>query len=52
MLRPRCAVCFRNPRQDGSARCFDCDPTTIAPPKPRPLTRVERAAQELNAEAP
>jgi len=29
-LRPNCAVCGRNPRAEGSARCVDCGPGRIA----------------------
>lgn len=34
VLRPLCAVCFRNPRAEGSARCTDCGPGRIETSKP------------------
>lgn len=44
--RPLCATCFTNPREAGSARCHDCGPGRIQPPRPR-LRSTERAALAL-----
>ena len=48
--RPMCAVCFREPRELNSARCWDCGPGRIAPLPHRPRTQIEWAALALNAE--
>lgn len=48
-LRPNCAVCHANPRAEGSARCEDCGPGRIQPPRPR-LRSAERAALALGAD--
>ena len=44
--RPLCATCFRQPREDGSARCTDCGPGRILTPRPR-RTPLDRAAELL-----
>jgi hypothetical protein len=34
VMRPRCAVCHRHPREPLSARCRNCGPGRIKTPKP------------------
>lgn len=46
--RPLCSVCFREPREPNSGRCWDCGPGRIAAPRPR--TQAEVAAQALGAD--
>lgn len=50
--RPLCAVCFREPREPNSARCRDCGPGRISPSIRPPMSRLERAAQQLNTTDP
>ena len=50
--RPLCAVCYRKPRVEGGAKCFECAPGQIAVPEPlrsAPLTRFERAVLMLDS---
>lgn len=48
--RPLCAVCFRNPREEGTARCADCGPGRLESNKrPRP-TRLDRATELLGGD--
>lgn len=47
--RPLCPVCFREPREPNSGRCYDCGDGRIAPVPHRPRTQAEVAAQALGA---
>lgn len=51
MSAPLCAVCYRKPSVEGSAKCRECSPGQVAVPEPlrsAPLTRFERAVLGLD----
>jgi hypothetical protein len=47
--RPLCSVCFREPREPNSGRCWDCGPGRIAPVPHRPRSKLELAEAALGA---
>lgn len=49
VLRPMCAVCFREPREPNSGRCWDCGPGRIKK-IPKVRTPADVAARALGVD--